>query len=87
MLARTPAAQKKRRYRRRLANGITVLNVEVIETAFVEALLIADRLSEREALQRGKLAGAAEKILTEFTARWLGSDPKSRSPETQIRRR
>jgi hypothetical protein len=73
MLARTPAALKKRRYRRRLANGIVVLNIEVIEAAFASALLASDRLTEREALQRGKLAGAAEKILAEFTARWLGS--------------
>jgi hypothetical protein len=76
MLARSPAAQKKRRYRRRLANGVIVLNVEISETPFAEALLISGRLSEREALRRNELAGAAEKIIAEFTGRWLGADPE-----------
>jgi hypothetical protein len=70
MLARTPAALKKRRYRRRLRNGRCVLSPEVVEHDFAEALLLSGRLSEREALRRDQLTRAAEAILCEFTARW-----------------
>jgi hypothetical protein len=41
MLARSPAALKKRRYRRRLRDGVVVLSVEVKEAQFVDALLLA----------------------------------------------
>ena len=67
MLARTLAALKKRRYRRRLGDGVTVLNPEVYEHAFAEALLISGRLTDRQALRRDQLARAAESILAEFT--------------------
>jgi len=73
MLARTPAALKKRRYRRRLRDGRCVLNPEVVECNFVEALIISGRLTEREALRREALTRGAESILAEFTARWLRS--------------
>jgi hypothetical protein len=70
MLARTPAALKKRRYRRRLRDGRCVLSPEVVEHDFAEALLLSGRLSEYEALRRDQLTRAAEAILCEFTARW-----------------
>ena len=52
MLARAPAALKKRRYRRRLRDGVCVLYVEVKEAEFAEALLTAGYLTERQALRR-----------------------------------
>jgi hypothetical protein len=71
MLARSPATTRKRRYRRRLANGAIVIHCEVKEAEFAEALLLAGRLSDRQALRRDKLASAAGAILQEFVARWL----------------
>jgi hypothetical protein len=73
MLARTPAALKKRRYRRRLRDGRCVLSPEVVEHEFAEALILSGRLSEREALRREQLTHAAESILSEFTERWRRS--------------
>src|SRR5262249_33613525 len=55
MLARTPAALKKRRYRRRRRDGVCVLYVEVKEAEFAEALLTAGYLTERQALRRAQL--------------------------------
>jgi len=55
MLARTPAALKKRRYRRRRRDGVCVLYVEVKEAEFAEALLTAGYLTERQALRRDQL--------------------------------
>ena len=75
MLARTPAALKKRRYRRRLRDGVIVLNPEVREHLFAEALLLSGRLTERQALRRDQLTRAAESILSEFTARWVDGEP------------
>jgi hypothetical protein len=59
MLARTPAALKKRRYRRRLRDGRCVLSVEVKEAEFAEALMLAGRLTDRQALRREQLTRAA----------------------------
>jgi len=73
MLARTPAALKKRRYRRRLRDGVCVLSVEIKEAEFAEALLLANRLSERAALRRDQLTRAASDVLREFTDRWRRS--------------
>jgi len=71
MLARTPAALKKRRYRRRLRDGVCVLHPEVDEAGFAEALQLSGRLSENETLDRDQLTHAAARILREFTERWL----------------
>jgi hypothetical protein len=71
MLARSPSAQKKCRYRRRLRAGACVLHPEVIEHAFAEALLLSGRLTDSQALRREQLTHAAENILAEFTERWL----------------
>jgi hypothetical protein len=72
MLARTPGATtRKRRYRRRLANGVIVIHCEIREAEFAEALMLSKRLSERATLRRDKLANAAEAILQEFLQRWL----------------
>jgi len=71
MLARTPAALKKRRYRRRLRDGICVLHPEVYEAGFAEALQLSGRLSENKTLDRDQLTHAAARILREFTERWL----------------
>ena len=70
MLARTPSALKKRRYRKRLRDGRCVLHPEIIEHDFAEALLISGRLTDSESLRRDQLTRAAEAILSEFTARW-----------------
>jgi hypothetical protein len=79
MLARTPAALKKRRYRRRLRDGVVVLSVEVREAEFAEALLLASRLTDRQALRRDQLTRAANDILQEFADRWRGVKPTSYS--------
>jgi hypothetical protein len=72
MLARTPAAiRKKRAYRRRQRDGAIVLACEVCEHDFAGALLASRRLDERQALRRADLVRAAEEILREFTRRWL----------------
>ena len=71
MLVRTPAALKKRRYRRRLRDGVCVLSIEVKEAEFAEALLLAERLTDRQALRRDQLTHAAESVITEFAERWL----------------
>jgi hypothetical protein len=70
MLARSPAALKKRRYRRRLRDGRIVLNLEVSECELAEAMLASERLTEAEALHRDKLTRAAEKVLREWCERW-----------------
>jgi hypothetical protein len=75
MLARTPAALKKRRYRRRLREGRVVLRVEVAECPLAEALIVAGRLTNRQAVDRGELEAAAAAVLTEWAARWLGRKP------------
>jgi hypothetical protein len=70
MLARSPSALKKRRYRKRLRDGAIVLHLEVKEAAFAEALLLSRRLDEGLALQRDELTRAGERILREFIDRW-----------------
>ena len=70
MLARTPAAVKKRRYRRRLKDGVIVLQVEVSECELAEAMILSSRLSSAEALDRARLTHAAELVLREWAARW-----------------
>jgi hypothetical protein len=71
MLARTPAALKKRRYRRRLRDGLVVLRVEVAECELAEAMIAAGRLSPGAAVDRSELEAAAAAVLTEWAARWL----------------
>jgi hypothetical protein len=79
MLARTPAALKKRRYRRRLRDGVIVINVQVKEAELAEALMLAGRLTDQAALRRDQLTRAAENILVEFADRWL----RTRGPPHQ----
>ena len=76
MLARTPAALKKRRYRRRRRDGVCVLYIEVKEAEFAEALLTAGYLTERQALRRDQLTREAKDILEQFTDRWRHQHPK-----------
>ena len=75
MLARTPAALKKRRYRKRRRDGVIAPHVQFHEHAFAEALLLSGRLTDRQALHRDRLVREAESILSEFTARWLMGSP------------
>jgi len=75
MLARTPSAVKKRRYRRRLRDGLVVLQLEVHEHDLAEALLAAGRLDAAAAEARGALERAAEEVLAEWCARWLQRKP------------
>jgi len=70
MLARSPAAAKKRAYRRRLRGGLIVLKVEICECELAEALLAAGRLDPVRALQRAELERAAEGVLREWCDRW-----------------
>src|SRR5262245_14964485 len=52
MLSQSKAAVRKREQRKRWADGRVVLNTEINECDFVEALLRARRLTEAEALDR-----------------------------------
>jgi hypothetical protein len=70
MLARTPAALKKRRYRRRLRDGLIVLRIEMKETDLAEAMLLSKRLIDRQALKRSELEGAAAGVLRDWCDRW-----------------
>jgi hypothetical protein len=70
MLARTPAALKKRRYRRRLRDGLIVLPIEACEVEIVEALIISGRLTEAESISRDAITRAAEGVLREWCQRW-----------------
>src|SRR5262245_64758299 len=70
MLARTPAAAKKRAYRRRLRAGRIVLKLEVSEADLAEAMIAAERLTEAETTRRDALNRAAEGVLTEWCERW-----------------
>jgi hypothetical protein len=70
MLARSPAALKKARYRARQRDGVIVLQIEIGEHALAEAMIESERLSERDALDRAKLVGAVELVLSEWCARW-----------------
>jgi hypothetical protein len=80
MLARTPAALKKRRYRRRRRDGMIAPCVQFHEHGFAEALITAGILTEQQALRRDQLTHAAESILAEFTDRWL----RERGPPHQV---
>jgi hypothetical protein len=71
MLARNPAAAKKRAYRRRLRDGKIVLKLEVAECELAEALIRAERVSAGAALGRDALQDEAGEILRDFIARML----------------
>jgi len=75
MLALTPAALKKRRYRRRLRDGLIVLPIEVIETKLAEALIASERLSEDDTASRDALKRAAETFVREWCNRWRQHKP------------
>jgi hypothetical protein len=75
MLARTPAAIKKRAYRRRLRNGLRVIHLEIHEHRLTEALLAAGRLDAAAAEARSVLERAAEEVLAEWCTRWLQRKP------------
>jgi hypothetical protein len=70
MLARSPAAAKKRAYRRRLRDGKIVLKLEVDECELAAALIASERLSEAESTQRDALARATEAVMREWCERW-----------------
>ena len=75
MLARTPEALKKQRYRRRLRDGLIVLPIEVRECELAEAMLRSERLTERQAASRDELKRATEDVVREWWQRWLGQEP------------
>jgi hypothetical protein len=71
MLARTPAALKKRRQRARWRNGSIVLPVEVCEHELAEALVLAGRLTGEQALSRAELKRATQAVVHAWCQRWL----------------
>jgi hypothetical protein len=64
------SALKKRAYRRRLRDGVIVLQIEITECDLAEAMIASERLSEVDTLDRGKLAAAVSAVLREWAARW-----------------
>jgi hypothetical protein len=75
VLARTPAALKKRRYRHRLRDGLIVLSIEVCECELAEALITSERLSERQSASRDELKHAVENVVREWCERWRQRKP------------
>jgi hypothetical protein len=69
------SSAQEARYRRRLRDGVCVLSPQVKEAEFAEALMLAGRLTDRQALRRDQLTREAESILAEFTDRWLRHQP------------
>jgi hypothetical protein len=67
---RSAASERKARLRARVAAGRCVLAVEVSEHDLAAALITASRLSEADALDRGKLTEAAAALLREWSERW-----------------
>jgi hypothetical protein len=70
MLARTPAAMKKRAYRRRLRDGLIMLKLEVDECELAAALIASERLTPAESARRDVLTHAVEGVLREWCHRW-----------------
>jgi len=68
-----PEAVRKRRQRLRQDRGMIAPPVEFHEHRFAEALLLAGRINEAEALNRDHLVREAEYVLAEFATRWLGN--------------
>jgi hypothetical protein len=64
-------AERQRRHRALDRAGIKVLRVKTKYFAFVEALLVAGRLTEESALQRSSVEAEASEILAEWSRRWL----------------
>jgi hypothetical protein len=70
MLARTPGALKKRKYRQRQRDGVILLRIEAKEADLVEALIASERLNDVQSLDRAELERAAGDVLREWCQRW-----------------
>jgi hypothetical protein len=73
MLAKTPAAVSKRRYRARRRAGLMAYQIVCNEFELIEALLVAGRLTEREALDRHAVERATGEVVSEWAQRWLAT--------------
>lgn len=65
-----PSVERVRRTRARQRNGRCVLPVEVDHDRVLLALMASGRLSEGEALDRGKVLAALASVVSEWSARW-----------------
>jgi hypothetical protein len=63
-------ALRQRRRRARERAGVAVLDVPVAYFDLVEALLVSERLSEPDALDRKRVEAAAAEVLADWVARW-----------------
>lgn len=63
-------AETQRRYRRRRRKGIAVVGLPLHYYALVEALLAAGRISDSDAVDKGKVEAAAANVLSEWAAKW-----------------
>ncbi len=74
MLARPPADDRKRerkaRYLRRQAAGLTCFQVVAHEHKFADALMRSGRLTPDQALHHSKIERALALIVAEFIERW-----------------
>jgi hypothetical protein len=68
--ARSDRAKKQRNYRRRQANGLAVLRIAVKHHELVAALISAGRMSDTEALDRGRVERQVSRLLEEWRATW-----------------
>jgi hypothetical protein len=67
---RTGAAVRQRRSRSRRTRGMIMLRVEVHEHSIAEALIVAGRLTDAEALCRGRVERELAKVIQEWASRW-----------------
>ena len=75
MLDRTPDTTKdtrRRRYKRRQADGRICLKVEVHEHALAATFTRSGRLTPDQALHRAELEKAVSQLLQDFVVRWGG---------------
>ena len=70
--ARSAAALRQRRYRRRLAAGKVALSIVVEENELAGALLALGKLTPQQALDRRQVERVVSAMVSEWAAAWRG---------------
>jgi hypothetical protein len=66
----SPGRQRQARSRKRRRAGRLMMLAEFDEAGMIEALIRAERLSESDAADRGRLGQAINALLGDFIAEW-----------------